>query len=89
MVLLLFALLLLLDLGQTQPLAKPGQGRPTVKQGLKILWLTYNFLTKDDQAMFLSAILPPYLGALFRSTKLAKQEKNTKLKTIMPYPRVG
>ena len=93
MVTLLLPLLFILNLDPSQALAKPGPGRPTVKQAilkieqrLKIIWLTYHFLTKKDQAMVLSAILPPYLEALFRSTK---PEKNTKLKTIMPYPRMG
>ena len=81
MVVLLLPLLLLLHLDQAQALAKPEQGKPTIKQ---IFWLTYSFLTKKDQAMFLSLLLPPYLGALFRSTKT---EKNTIRKTKMPFPR--
>ena len=99
MVLDLLRLLISLVLNQSQALDKPGwwfnlpigQVRPTAKhrileadQDLKILWTTYKFLTKENQAMFLSAILPPYLGALFRSMKT---EKNTIRNIIMPYPR--
>ena len=87
-----------------QALAKPGQGRPPVKQweavsravlpgtgGLYLAIsrlmirnvLTHTFLTKEDQAMLFSAILPPYLGALFRSTK-----PETRRKVIVQDPRV-
>ena len=88
MMLHLLPLLLLLVLDQSKALAKPRQLIPSFKQeileadqGLKILWLTNKFLTKKYQALILSAILRPYLGALFRMTK---SEKNTIENVITP-----
>ena len=86
-------ILLILVLDQSLALAKPEQVKPTVNtkipeanQKLKIFWSTYSFLTKGNPALFLSVLLPPYLGALFRSTKTKKITiKNPKI----PYPRIG
>ena len=97
MVLCLLLLQLILVLDQSDALTKPGQVKPTVKQKteeadqkLKVLWLVYNFLTKEDRAILLSAILPPYLGAVFRSTKSGKNTiRNMPIMPMMPYPRIG
>ena len=63
-------ILLILVLDQSLALAKPEQVKPTfntkipeANQEVKIFWATYSFLTKGNQAMFLSVLLPPYLGA--------------------------
>ena len=71
MVLLLVHLLLLLDLGQTQALVKPGRGQLSQEMMLGDQDLNNNSLTDEDEAMTLSYLLPPAwgLGALFRGRK--------------------
>ena len=66
MVLLLLPLLFLLDLGQTQALAK--FWHPTIRQKMVLgdQNLTCNSPINEDQAMTISYLLPP---ALFRERK--------------------
>ena len=60
-------LLLLLGLGQTQPLDEPGQGQPTVSlETLEVLWTTFNSLRPN----ILSHFLPTVFEALFRRRKV-------------------
>ena len=78
MALLLLPLLLLQDLGQTQALAKPGQGQTS----LGALFRKKDSLATEDQTRILSTLLHPILGE-------PVQEEETRERNNLEHPKPG